>query len=177
MGISFKTIWKKSKILGEGILILVVVGLMYGFEQLVKEIDEIAGRTEEKVVVQIGKTSYLPKNAEYFRFGSKEEIDELHKSARVVVCHAGVGSIITALEHDKPVIAVPRRKKFGESFDDHQLEIAKELGKEGAIKVIYDVKELERALMNAYDNFSFKVEQKMKLTNSLKKYINELSEN
>lgn len=154
-----------------------MVGLMYGFEQLVKEMDEIAGRIEEKVVMQIGNTSYEPKNARYFRFVSKEEIDELHNSARVVVCHAGVGSVLTALEHGKPVIAVPRRKKYGESFDDHQFEIAKELEKEEKIRVIYDVRELERALMNAPDGFSVKVEPCVRLAKTLRQYIKELTKN
>lgn len=158
-------------------MILVIVGLMYGFENLVREMDEIAGRIEEKVVMQIGKTSYEPKNAKYFSFVSKEEIDELHKSARVVVCHAGVGSILTALEHEKPVIAVPRRKKYGESVDDHQLEIAKELDMEEKIKVIYDVRELERALMNVSDSAGVKVESGMGLAKALSEYINELTKN
>jgi UDP-N-acetylglucosamine transferase subunit ALG13 len=71
--------------------------------------DEIAGRIDEAVIMQIGETTYKPKNARYFRFTSNEEIDRLYEDTRVVVCHAGVGSILTTLEHGKPVIAVPRR--------------------------------------------------------------------
>jgi beta-1,4-N-acetylglucosaminyltransferase len=174
VGITFTEIWKKSKVLGEGNLILVIVGLMYGFENLVREMDEIAGSIEEEVVIQIGKTSYEPKNAKYFRFVSKNEIAELYDSARVVVCHAGVGSILTALEHNKPVIAVPRKKNSGEHIDDHQLEIARKLESEGNISVVYDVGELKKALANVSVRFSVKAETDKRLEKALKEYINEL---
>ncbi|VVB97674.1 UDP-N-acetylglucosamine--N-acetylmuramyl-(pentapeptide) pyrophosphoryl-undecaprenol N-acetylglucosamine transferase [uncultured archaeon] len=158
-------------------MIFVTVGLMFGFENLIKEMDNIAGVIEEKVVMQIGNTSYEPKYAEYFRFASKKEIDVLYYNARVVVCHAGVGSILTALEHDKPVIAVPRRKKYGESVDDHQLEIAKELEREEKITVIYDVRELERALLNVSDSFGAKIEPGIRLAKALREYLIDLNKN
>lgn len=156
-------------------MILVIVGLMYGFERLVKEMDEIAGRIYEDVIIQIGKTTYEPKNAEYFRFTSNEEIDRLYENARVVVCHAGVGSILTALEHGKSVIAVPRGKKYGEHVDDHQLEIARELEKEGRITVVHDIGELEDVLTNVSAGSVVKVEKDNRLVRELKEYLSRLN--
>jgi len=174
VGISFKELWKKSKVLGEGNLILVTIGLMYGFDRLIKEMDKIAGRVDEEVIIQIGETTYEPKNARYFRFTSNDEIGRLYKDARVVVCHAGVGSILTALEHGKPVITVPRRKKYREHVDDHQLEIARELGKEGWITVVYDVGDLERVLGSVSTTFDTKVKKDTRLIEMLRDYINQL---
>jgi UDP-N-acetylglucosamine transferase subunit ALG13 len=148
---------------------------MYGFERLVKEMDEIAGRTDEDIIIQIGKTTYEPKNAEYFRFTSNEEIDRLYEDARVVVCHAGVGSILTALEHGKPVIAVPRRKKYGEHIDDHQLDIAGEMEREGRITVVCDVEELEGALNDVSTASGMKVVTEGELVKALREYINRLA--
>jgi len=156
-------------------LILVIVGLMYGFERLVQEMDEIAGRIDEETVMQIGETTYEPKNARYFRFTSNEEIDRLYEDARVVVCHAGVGSILTALEHGKPVIAVPRRKKYGEHVDDHQLEIARELEKERMITVVCDVGDLENVLDDVSTVSKTLVENEGELVKALGKYINSLA--
>jgi len=156
-------------------LILVTVGLMYGFERLVKEMDGIAGRIDEAVIMQIGETTYKPKNARYFRFTSNEDIDRLYGNARVVACHAGVGSILTALEHGKPVIAVPRRKKYGEHVDDHQLEIARELEKEGRITVVCDVWDLEKVLGDVSTVSKTLVENE-RLVNALGKYLNSLAE-
>jgi UDP-N-acetylglucosamine transferase subunit ALG13 len=149
---------------------------MYGFERLVKEMDRIAGRIGEVVIMQIGETTYKPKNARYFRFASNEEIDRLYEDARVVVCHAGVGSILTALEHGKIVIAVPRRKKYGEHVDDHQLEIARELEKEGRITVVCDVGGLEKVLDDVSTASKTLVENKRELVKALRKYINSLTE-
>ena len=156
-------------------MILVTIGLMYGFDRLIKEMDKIAGRVDEAVIMQIGETTYKPKNAEYFRFTSNEEIDRLYEDARVVVCHAGVGSILTALEHGKPVIAVPRRKKYGEHVDDHQLEIARELEKEGRIRVVCDVGELEKVLGDVSTVSKTLVENEGELVKALGKYINSLA--
>ena len=151
------------------------IGLMYGFDRLIKEMDEIAGRMDEEVIMQIGETAYEPRNARYFRFASKEEMDGLYEDARVVVCHAGVGSILTALEHGKPVIAVPRRKKYGEHVDDHQLDIAGEMEKEGRITVVCDVGELEDVLTNVSTDSVVKVEKDNRLVGALKEYLNRLN--
>ena len=146
---------------------------MYGFDRLIKEMDEIAGRIDEEVIMQIGETAYEPKNARYFRFASKEEMDGLYDDARVVVCHAGVGSILTALEHGKSVIAVPRREKYGEHIDDHQLDIAREMEKEGRITVVHDVRELEGALGGVSAASGIKVGSGQ-LVEALKRYLGEM---
>ncbi len=177
MGTSFKEIWKKSKVLGKNNLILVIVGLVYGFERLVKQMDEIAGRIEEEIIIQIGRTSYRPKNAKFFRFVSKEEINKLYDNSRVVVCHAGVGSILTALDHGKPVIAIARRKKYGEHYDDHQLDIARAMEKEGWISVIYDEKDLEETLKKINSSPGIKFGSKNTLVKKLREYINGLEKN
>ena len=157
-------------------MILVTIGLMYGFDRLIREMDEIAGRIAEEVIMQIGKTTYEPKNARYFRFASAEKMDQLYEDARVVVCHAGVGSILTALEQGKPIIAVPRRKKYGEHVDDHQLDIAGEMGKEGRITVVGDVGELKGALGGVSTASGIKVGSGQ-LVEALKRYLEEISRN
>lgn len=176
MGTSIKDIWKKIKVLGKDYLILVIVGLMHGFERLVEAMDRIAGHIEEDVIMQIGKTSFEPENAQYLRFVSKEEIDRLYADARVVVCHAGVGSILTALEHNKPVIAVPRREKYGEHLDDHQIEIAREMEKERWITVVYDMEELEEVIKKIFNASRIKPDNKNILVNKLKAYVNGLDQ-
>lgn len=152
-------------------MILVIVGLMYGFESLVKGMDEIAGKIEEKVIMQIGNTSYEPKNADYFRFVPEQEIERLYNNSRIVVCHAGVGSILTALQHGKPTIVVPRKKKYGEHVDDHQLEIANKWEEEGKIIVAHDIAELESVLFRISTASFIKIENENKLVKKLKEYL------
>jgi UDP-N-acetylglucosamine transferase subunit ALG13 len=153
-------------------MIFVTVGTnSWDFTRLIKEMDRIAGKIDEEVIMQISHIEYKPKNAKYFSFASNEEIEELYKNARVVVSHAGVGCIISTLKHNKPIIVVPRRKEYGEHFDDHQVDIARELEREGKISVVWDVRELGEALNGVNEDFAI-VKKDRKLVLALRDYIN-----
>ncbi|MBE0431058.1 MAG: beta-1,4-galactosyltransferase [Dehalococcoidia bacterium] len=128
-------------------MIFVTVGGMRGFERLVREMDRIAREVDERVVMQIGPTDYLPGNCEYFRFMSRDNMRNQYAEARLVVCHAGTGSILAALEHARPLVLVPRLREYGEVIDDHQLELAAEMERRG-VPVVYDIANLEPALRN-----------------------------
>ena len=147
MGDIIKRIWQESPVLGERDLIFVTVGGMRAFERLVREMDRIAGELDEQVVMQLGSTDYEPKNCEYFRFMPRRDIEKCYAGASVIVCHAGTGSVLTALEHNKPLVLVPRMKRYGEVFDDHQLEIAREMESRG-VTAVYDISNLQSALKN-----------------------------
>lgn len=163
-------IWEKSSILGECSLILVTVGSHYqGFERLIKKMDEIAGKVDEKIIMQTGYTKYKPINSQYFDFAEYSKIKQLNNDARIIVSHAGVGSILTALEQRTHLIIVPRLKKYDEVVDDHQLEIARQLSGNPNVTVLYDVENLEKFLNS---DFSFVEEYNgEKLVYSLMNYI------
>ena len=154
-------------------MILVIIGLMYGFERLIKKMDEIAGEIEEEVIIQIGLTDYEPKNAKFFKFASEKYFNKQFREARIIVSHAGVGTILTARKFRKPMIIVPRQKKYGEHIDNHQLEIAKELEGHKNIRIIYNIDELEQNLNISYENFN-NIKQDNTLVDSLKEYLNNL---
>lgn len=166
---------EKSTVLGECPLIFVTVGSHYqGFDRLIKKMDEIAGKIDEDVVMQIGHTTYKPVNAEYFSFlDSFEEILRLNRDARVVVSHAGAGSIVTALKEKTPVIVVPRLKRYNEHMNDHQLEIAKAMSDDRNVIVLYDTEFLEDSLKL---NFNFVEEcNNNRLVYRLGSYISSIS--
>jgi beta-1,4-N-acetylglucosaminyltransferase len=127
-------------------MILVIVGLVQAYERLIKKMDEISQHMDEEIIIQLGKTKYIPKNASYFNYKSEKEFRKLFEDARLIVCHCGVGTILTALEKGKPVVVLPRKKEYSEHIDDHQLELAKELEKDERIKVIYDENKLNTKL-------------------------------
>jgi len=129
-------------------LIFVTIGGFRAFERLVCAMDRIAGEIEEQIRMQIGYTEYEPRNCPWTRFMSRTEMKEACADARLIVSHAGAGSILTALEHNKPLVLVPRLKAFGEVFDDHQMEIAREMEPRG-ITVVYDIDNLEAAIRHA----------------------------
>jgi len=151
-------------------LIFVTIGMhTKGFDRLVKKMDEIAGSIDEEVIIQTGGTSFNPQNAKWFDFATEEEIKELCRKASVVVTHAAM-SILDGWEQGKPVVVVPRLKKHGEVIDDHQLDFAKELEKEGRVVAIYDVNMLEDALKRANVEPS-KVANDRRLVSALKNYV------
>jgi len=154
-------------------MIFVTVGMHYqGFERLIKKMDEIAEKIEEKVIMQIGCTKYQPENAEFFDFvDADEKILDLFKQARVIVSHAGAGTLLVALSFGKPIIVVPRLKKFGEHVDDQQLELADVLSEAGKVIAVYDVEKLEEAFKNV-DKLAFvNVEKDKKLISFLKECL------
>ena len=155
-------------------MIFVTVGGMRAFERLVKEMDGIAGELDEQVVMQLGSTDYEPKNCDYFRFMPRNDIEEFYAGARVVVCHAGGGTILTALEHNKPLVLVPRMKRYGEVFDDHQLEIARKMEAQGAA-VVYDISKLKSAIGNVNTGLS-KFSAGGNLAGALKEYLDQLEQ-
>lgn len=156
-------------------MIFVTVGSHYqGFDRLIKKMDEIAGRTDEKVIMQIGHTNYKPVNAEYFDFVDDfSKIEQLNWEARVVVSHAGAGSILTALKLGRPVIVVPRLKKYNEHMDDHQLEIAEAMSSIKGVISVNDVQEIE---LNLQNNLTLDpIPKDHDLKSSLKRYIASIS--
>ena len=59
-----------------------------------------------------------------------------------MIAHAGMGSIITALELGKQIIIMPRRASLGEHRNDHQVATAKQFAAQGRIEVALDETEL-----------------------------------
>lgn len=124
-------------------MIFVMVGMHYeGFERLVKKMDEIAGKINERVVMQVGNTCYVPKHADYLKFFKEEEKETLIKKAKIVICQGGM-TIIDSLMLGTPVVAVPRLKEFGECINDHQMIFAEKLEDLGLIRIVRNIDELE----------------------------------
>ncbi len=59
------------------------------------------------------------------------ELEQATNDADVVISHAGVGSALTTLRCGKRPILIPREHAYAEHVDDHQRQIAAELGGRG----------------------------------------------
>ena len=154
-------------------MIFVTVGTSsWDFTRLIKKMDYLAGEIDEEVIMQIGPNKYKPTIAEFFRITTDEEIERLFENARIIVSHAGVGSVMRALRHNKPIIVIPRAEKYGEHFDDHQIEMAAALEKDGIVKVVWDICEIKKALKDS-DLYPTTRRDK-KLVLALREYINGL---
>jgi UDP-N-acetylglucosamine transferase subunit ALG13/glycosyltransferase involved in cell wall biosynthesis len=109
------------------------------FDRLVRA----AGRLEdERVVVQHGVSTVRLPGAECVDFLPFEAFDAVVGSARVVVTHAGIGSVAAALAHGRRPVVVPRLRRFHEHVDDHQLFFARRLDQAGLATVVEDLEQL-----------------------------------
>ena len=111
-------------------MIFVTIGSMFPFDRMIRAMDGLVGegglaRTgEDAILAQIGEGAYEPRHMRWVRSLGRAEYAACVARARLVVAHAGVGSVIAAAEHGKPIVVVPRRAHLGEHTSDHQLETA-----------------------------------------------------
>ena len=124
-------------------MIFVTVGSSMAFDRLVHAVDEWAGlRGRTDVFAQVGQSEYQPKNIRVVQFLDPPGFRELVRSASLIVAHAGMGSIITALEIGKPIVVMPRREHLGETRSDHQVATTKHFEHRPNIIVAHDETEL-----------------------------------
>jgi UDP-N-acetylglucosamine transferase subunit ALG13 len=135
--------------------IFVTVGSTYPLDRLIKELDLICESKKykkstkyktHKIFAQIGESKYKPKNIEFTKFLSYEEMQSKIKWANLIISHAGAGSIIDLLTSGKKFILFPRLKEYGEAIDNHQLEICKAFSKKYGIKYTANEKEIANYL-------------------------------
>ncbi|MFC4872883.1 PssE/Cps14G family polysaccharide biosynthesis glycosyltransferase [Negadavirga shengliensis] len=114
-------------------MILVLLGTFpTQFPRPLREIDKLCreGYIQEDVIVQSGFTEFQSDHLIFRPFIPPEELIKLYQEARIVISHAGSGSLLKGLKIGKKVIAIPRLSKYGEVVDDHQTEILAEFEKE-----------------------------------------------
>jgi UDP-N-acetylglucosamine transferase subunit ALG13 len=124
-------------------VIFVTVGTQLAFDRMVCAVDGWAAlHPDEAVFAQIGPATALPLHMQHERFLSPARADELMRSAEVIVAHAGMGSVLTALALQRPIIIVPRRADRGEHRNDHQLATARWLQRRPGVFVAWDETEV-----------------------------------
>jgi len=126
-------------------VIFVTAGtLHFPFERLLGALRDLPDN--EELVVQSRAAGPLPAHARHVEDLPFDELAGLIRDARVVVCHAGVGSILTALENGKRPVTMPRLARYGEAVDDHQLPFARRLAEAGFVTLVEDPEQLTAAI-------------------------------
>ena len=104
-------------------MIFITVGSQLPFDRLISKLDEYY-QSSDDVFAQVGQLKIEPKNISYTEFLKPNEVNELYKKSSLVIAHAGMGSILTALKYKKPIIIVPRKASLGETRNEHQTATA-----------------------------------------------------
>lgn len=127
---------------GKTLRVVVTVGTAteYPFRRLVDglvdllapdgPLQQATGRTVD-VTWQTGCTPVDDLPIEATPFLSAADLHAALWQADLVICHAGAGSVTTALRAGHAPILVPRRRVCGEAGDEHQSELAAELQRRG----------------------------------------------
>ena len=136
-------------------MIFLTVGSEIGFDRLVEAVDVWCGTNRQYEVfgqlASISKDSYIPKNFEWQEFVSPRKYQELYNKAELIIGHAGMGSIITALVVAKPILIMPRKCSLRETRNDHQLSTADQFASRKGVFVAID-EQMVGAMLNKWSD-------------------------
>jgi UDP-N-acetylglucosamine transferase subunit ALG13 len=142
----------ENTIFRKGPVIFVVTGTQAPFDRLLSIIDKWAVNQDTySVIAQTANSEINFKNMTCFDYLEPDVFNEYFNNADVIIGHAGMGTIIKALENKKKLVVFPRLVKYNEHRNDHQHHTAFGFDKLGLINVAYNEKDLFRYLNNIID--------------------------
>ncbi len=113
------------------------------FDRMVKAVDEWAAQANRKdIFAQIGESRYTPSFIGWVQAMPPGEFRERVASADAIVSHAGMGTILSALQEGVPILVMPRRAALMETRNDHQVATAQRFKEMGRVAVAMDEHEL-----------------------------------
>lgn len=161
-------------------MIFVAVGTQkFQLNRLLQELDRLVehGMLQEAVFVQTGHSDYIPRHYESAPFLSKEQFDEKVAGCDLLITHSGVGTILSGVSREKPVIVYPRLAQFGEHVDDHQLQIAESFSKQNYVLICRESDSLmdliEQSKVHQFDKY---VSQRTRAVQVVRQFLHQMSE-
>ena len=124
-------------------MIFIVTGTQEPFDRLLKIVDSWSSSNKGiEVIAQTAKSTFSSKNMTCFDYLEPAIFDEYFLNADVIIGHAGMGTIIKALENSKRLVIFPRLIKYNEHRNEHQYHTAKSLEKLGLVNAAFSEKDL-----------------------------------
>lgn len=156
-------------------MIFVSAGTQFPFDRLIKMVDRLVDETGEEVVAQAIPDKYMPRNFSLRSVIPQKEYSELVDRCDLVVAHAGMGIIITAMRLGKPILVLPRLASRGEHRNEHQTSTVAHLEEMGYVTAISDIADLRRyaADRERIASHTLNAEAQPKLIDFILKQINE----
>jgi UDP-N-acetylglucosamine transferase subunit ALG13 len=133
-------------------MIFITVGTQLPFDRLIKHVNEwnMQNANDIDIIAQVGNSDYKPSNMVVHKNIEPTLFEKNIIECDVLISHAGMGSILTALRMNKPIIIFPRRASLKEHRNDHQLATSKSFSDVEGIYVAYSENELFE-LLNRID--------------------------
>ena len=126
-------------------MIFLSVGTQEPFDRLAAAVDQWAAVHDVPVFGQLGAMkpgSYRPQHFEWSAFLPADQYLDKLRESRLLVAHVGMGSIISALTHGKPLVMLARRASLGEHRNEHQLASAERFRGRPGLHVADDEQEV-----------------------------------
>jgi UDP-N-acetylglucosamine transferase subunit ALG13 len=129
-------------------VILVTIGTHETpFDRLLRAVAPLIDLDE--LVVQHGSSDLRVPDARNVDFLPFDELSDLMASARVVVTHAGAGSVLVSLAAGIRPVVMPRLVSLGEAVDDHQLVFGRHLSRSGLVTLVEDGAQMKAVVQEA----------------------------
>ena len=129
-------------------MIFATVGTQLPFPRLIDALDALADGLNETILAQTGPST--PGTAwshlECHENLTPSAFDAAFREARLIVAHAGMGTVLSARRFGKPLIVLPRRHALGEHRNDHQIATARQLDGLPGITVAWQAEDLAALL-------------------------------
>ena len=113
-------------------MIFLTTGTQLPFDRLVRAVDDWADAAQPGCgifgqVLSSPNAPYAPRNFDTRARLAPAEYADIFGKARLIISHAGMGTILTALTEGKQICILPRQVQYGEHRNDHQLATAARL--------------------------------------------------
>lgn len=145
------------------------------FDRLIKEVDRLVenGDIQDEVIMQTGYCTYEPKYCTWKKFFSYDEMNHYVETADKVICHGGPATFMSVINRGKVPIVMPRREKYGEHVNDHQLFFVKKVIRKGYPIILMDNLEASSLILKKQQSVSIKKHNELFLKD-LKREISSL---
>jgi UDP-N-acetylglucosamine transferase subunit ALG13 len=136
--------------------VFVTVGTQLPFDRLIAAVDSwAASHPDASVIAQTGSSSQLRcHHVECVATLTTDKFSEMFSQADVVVAHAGMGSILTAVEIVKPIVVLARLASLDEHRSDHQVATVKKMASLANVYVAHDASEIPSCLGQAMNDLA-----------------------
>jgi UDP-N-acetylglucosamine transferase subunit ALG13 len=152
-------------------LIFVTTGTQFPFDRLITQINSWAAtELDINVIAQTANSTENFKHITTVDFLSPDKYDEYSTNAAVIIGHAGMGTIITGFEKNKPLILMARKFKYGEHRNDHQQSTANKFNGVKGVYIANSDNELSN-LLSRINELESASDEKIENRNSLINFL------
>lgn len=123
-------------------MIFITTGTQEPFDRLLQVIATFAKNNTTEIVIQAKTDMIFPEHVRVKEFMPPQEFEKYFLRADYIVSHAGMGTIISALQNDKSIIVFPRIAALGEHRNEHQLATARKMKELELVNVAFEEEEL-----------------------------------